>query len=113
MDIEIVTTPNDKLKETGFGPHYACEEVMRSLLNSKHNAIVTVCKNAPALASVIKRKPDLVISAVKYIPLKNGQKLWLSEYFENHGVNYTGSKKKFCTMIQIKLLQKNRWLPKE
>jgi len=93
LNIEIVTTPNDKLKETGFGPYYACEEVMQSLLDSNHNAIVTVCKNVPALASVIKRKPDFVISAVKYIPLENGEKLWLSEYFENHCVNYTGSQK--------------------
>jgi len=93
VDIEIVTTPNDKLKETGFGPYSACETVMQSLLNSNHNAIVTVCKNAHDLASVVKRKSDLVIPAVKYIPLENGQQLWLLEYFEKHGINYTGSQK--------------------
>lgn len=93
MNIEIVTTPNNKLKETGFGPYCACETIMQSLLNSNHNAIVTVCENAHDLISVIKRKPDLVISAVKYIPLENGQQLWLLEYFEKHGINYTGSQK--------------------
>ena len=93
LNIEIVTTPNDELKETGYGPHQACEDVMQSLLTSNHNAVVTICENVSDLDSVIKRKPDLVVAAVKYIPLKNGKQLWLSESFESHGIFYTGSQK--------------------
>lgn len=91
MNIEIITTPNNNLKETGFGSRYACYCVLKSLLDANHNAVVTVCKNIADLAAVIKRKPDLVIIAVKYIVLENGQYLWLSEYFENQDVRFTGS----------------------
>ena len=91
MDIEIVTTPNDALKETGFGPLHACDGVMQSLLDSHHNAIVTVCVNAADLAAVVARKPDLIMAVVKYILLENGQQLWLSEFFEGQNVNFTGS----------------------
>ncbi len=91
MKIEIVTTWNDKLKETGFGSRYACHCVLQSLLNAHHQAVVTVCVDAADLAAVINRKPDLIIGVVKYILLENGQHLWLSEYFENQNVNYTGS----------------------
>lgn len=93
MKIEIVTTPNSTLKETGFGSAVACDNVMQSLISSDHNATVSTCINAANLASVIAREPDLIIGAVKYILLENGQKIWLSEYFENQGMNFTGSHK--------------------
>ncbi len=108
MNIEIVTTPNDKLKETGFGPYYACENVMQSLLGSSHNAVVTVCRNETDLNSIIKREPDLVILAVKYVPLENGQQLWLSEYFENHGVHYTGSQRNVLSYDSDKVAAKKQ-----
>jgi len=91
--IEIVTTPNSTLKETGFGSSQACDSVMQSLLYSNHNAIVSVCVNAADLDAVIARKPDLILAVVKYILLEGGQQLWLSDYFDSHGGNYTGSKR--------------------
>ena len=93
MDIEIVTTPNETLKETGLGPHLACEAVMQSLLDSHHMAVVTVCETEADLDSVVQRKPDLVICVVKYICPENVKQIWLSEFFEKNGINYTGSKK--------------------
>jgi D-alanine-D-alanine ligase len=113
LNIEIITTPNDNLKETGFGPLYACENIMQSLLNSNHNAVVTVCKNVLDLNSVIKRKPNLVVSAVKYIPLENGQQVWLSEYFENKGLNYTGSQNNILLYDSNKVAAKKQVLSKE
>jgi len=108
LNIEIVTTPNDKLKETGFGSYYACEDIMQSLLGSNHNATVKACKNAPDLVSVVKRKPDIVILAVKYIPLENGQQLWLSEFFEQHGIHYTGSQKNVLSYDSDKVAAKKQ-----
>lgn len=61
MKIEIVTTPGEKLKETEFGPRYACYCLLQSLLNANHQAIVTICVDATDLAPVINRKPDVVI----------------------------------------------------
>lgn len=42
------------------------------------------------LNSII-RKPDLVILAVKYIPLENEDDIYLSAYFKTNNINYTGS----------------------
>ncbi len=108
MQIEIVTTPNDKLKETGFGPYHACENVMQSLIKSDHNVLVTVCKNEADLAAIITRKPDLVIAAVKYIPLDGDKQLWLSEYFENHNIPYTGSTKEVLLFDSNKVAAKKQ-----
>lgn len=93
MEIEIVTTPNDTLKETGFGPHIACQDFMQSLLGSEHNTVITVCRTVDDLDAIVQRKPDLVILVVKYILSESGHKLWLSEFFEANSVNYTGSQK--------------------
>jgi len=93
LEIEIVTTPNDTLKETGFGPHIACQDFMQSLLGSEHNAVITVCQTVDDLDSIVQRRPDLVILVVKYILPKAGHKLWLSEFFEANNVSYSGSQK--------------------
>ena len=93
MNIEIVTTPNDNLKETGFGPHLVCQGIMQSLLDTNHIAVVTVCDTIFDLYSVVQRKPDLVVIVVKYILLENDEKLWLSDFFEENDVAYTGSEK--------------------
>jgi D-alanine-D-alanine ligase len=93
LDIEIVTTPNETLKETGLGPHLACEALMQSLLDSHHMAVVTVCETEADLDLVVQRKPDLVVCVVKYICPENVKQIWLSEFFEKKGINYTGSKK--------------------
>ncbi len=108
MKIEIVTTPNDKLKETGFGSRYACYCVLQSVLNANHQAVVTVCVDAADLAAVIDRKPDLIIGVVKYILLDNGQHLWLSEYFENENVNYTGSTRQTLSYDSNKVSAKQK-----
>ena len=93
MNIEIVTTPNDNLKETGFGPHLVCQSILQSLLDTDHIAVVTICDTITDLYSIIQRKPDLVVIVVKYINLKNGEKLWLSDFFEENDIAYTGSPK--------------------
>jgi D-alanine-D-alanine ligase len=108
LKIEIVTTPNEKLKETGFGSSYACHCVLQSLLNANHQAVVTVCVDAADLTAVINRKPDLIIGVVKYILLENGQHLWLSEYFENEDINYTGSNRQALSYDSNKVSAKQK-----
>ena len=81
MNIEILTIPNNTLKETGLGSFQACENIMESLLDSNHNAIITICKNETDLFAIVKRKLNFVVAAVKYI-FNNGQKIWISEYFD-------------------------------
>ena len=43
------------------------------------------------MEGIVKKNPDLVILAVKYISLQKGNNIWLSEYFSRHGINFTGS----------------------
>ncbi len=96
MHLEIITTPNDALKESGFGSLKACKSVLASIQKMHHNVRLNVCKSEDDLEDVVKRNPDLVILAVKYIPIKNKDDglqndIWLSEYFSQHSINYTGS----------------------
>ena len=91
MHIEIITTPNDALKESGFGSLKACNSVLHAIQRNGHNVKLNVCESKACLEDVVKRKPELVILAVKYVPVKNEDDIWLSEYFSQHNVNYTGS----------------------
>lgn len=108
MNIEIITNINDNLKETGFGPFYACENVKQALLRLGHMAIVTVCHDLSDLINVAKRKPDIVILAVKYVIVESGENIWLSEFFERRGISYTGSTKNTLQYDSNKILGKKR-----
>ena len=91
MNIEIITTPNEELKESGFGSIKSCDNVLESIIKTGHNIILNVCTTEEDLESVVKRKPDLVILAVKYLSLENSNNIWLSEYFDKHDINFTAS----------------------
>jgi len=91
MHIEIITTHNEALKESGFGSLKACNSVFSAVQRLGYDVKLSVCEDKSCLEEVVKRKPDLVILAVKYIPLENEGDIWLSEYFSRHNVNFTGS----------------------
>lgn len=91
MHIEIITTPNDALKESGFGSLKACNSVLHAIQRLGHTVKLNVCESKACLDEVVKRKPELVILAVKYIALKNEDDIWLSDYLSKHNVNFTGS----------------------
>lgn len=91
MHIEIITTPNEALKESGFGSLKACNSVLHAVQRMGHNARLVICESQAGLDEVVKRKPELVILAVKYIAFENEEDIWLSDYFSRHNVNFTGS----------------------
>lgn len=91
MGIEIVTTLNEEMKETGFGTLKACTNVLDSIKKMGHKVTLNVCKTKEDLNEIIKRKPNLVVSAVKYLSLENKDDIWLAEYFETNAINYIGS----------------------
>lgn len=93
MHIEIITTPNDALKESGFGSLKACNSVLHAIQRMGHDVRLNVCESKASLDEVVKRKPELVILAVKYIPVKNedGNDIWLSDYFAKRNINFSGS----------------------
>ena len=92
MILEIITIPEQLRAGFGFGSYKACQSVAESLSINHDQVAITVCKNREDLCSVVARKPDLVVLAVKHIPLANGEEIWLSEFFEKAGIAYTGSK---------------------
>lgn len=108
MNIEIITTPTETLHETGFGSYSSCQNVLNSIKKMGHNSRLISCESLADLERVLKRKPDLVLLAVKYIPMKNGDNIWLSEYFENHDIAYSGSSKDTLQFDSDKVLAKLR-----
>ena len=106
MHIEIITTPNETLRESGFGTLKACNSVFDAIQRMGHSTRLSVCETKDDLAAVIKRKPELVILAVKYIPVKNENDIWLSEYFSRHGINFTGSTREVLEFDSNKVLAK-------
>lgn len=107
MKIEIITTPNKTLKETGFGTLDACQSVYDSINKLGYEVKLTVCKSLPDLARVVSRKPDLVMLAVKYIVIENGKDIWLSDYFARHDINYSGSPRDVLKFDSDKVLAKS------
>ncbi len=91
MKIEIVTTQNENLNETGFGTLKACHSIFDSIERIGYDVRLNICKSKRDLESIVKRNPDLVVLAVKYISLRDGNNIWLSEYFSRHEINFTGS----------------------
>ncbi len=91
MNIEIVTTLKGTLKEEGFGSLDTCNNVSRAIEKLGHVVGLKVCKHEHDLLDVVDKGPDLVLLAVKYLSVNDGNDIWLSEYFENHGINFTGS----------------------
>lgn len=106
MKIEIVTTPNDEMKETGFGTLKACYSIYRSIKKMGYDVKLNQCTTEYDLKEVVKRKPDLVIVAVKYLSLPNSKKIWLSAYFEENEINFSGSSVEILKFDSDKVLAK-------
>ena len=107
MKIEIITASNDKFRVNGFGTIKACQSILDTLRYMKHTARINICENKGDLEKTVKRKPDLVILAVKYIVLKNEPNIWLCDYFKKHNINYTGSDKDVLRFDSNKVLAKS------
>ncbi|MCH9812987.1 MAG: D-alanine--D-alanine ligase [Epsilonproteobacteria bacterium] len=106
MNMEIITTPNEKLKESGFGSLKSCNSVLDAIKKTDYNVILTVCTTKQDLAQVVNRKPDLVILAVKYLSFENENDIWLSDYFTEHFINYTASSREVLKFDSNKVLAK-------
>ncbi len=91
MKIEIVTTPNEGLKETGFGSLKTCKSLFDSMVKAGYAVNLNLCVTRDDLDEIVARQPSLDVLAVKYIPLDNENDIWLTDYFSGHGINFTGS----------------------
>ena len=107
MRIEIITSLNNELKETGFGSHLACADVVESIERIGHIATLSVCVSLNDLVNVVQRKPDLVILAAKYMPVDNGDDIWFSEYFAKNKIIFSGSDRETLKYDSDKVLAKS------
>ena len=111
MLIEIITTPNETLKESGFGSIKACNSALEAIQRMGHQVRLNVCETRDELYEVVKRAPGLVVLAVKYLSVNNKdaarkEDLWLSDYFAQHQINFTGSSREVLKYDSNKVLAK-------
>ena len=64
MKIALVSSPNDTLKETGFGHYDACEHARQSLLKQNHSISIKVCNSEVDLNSVVKENFGFLQEAI-------------------------------------------------
>jgi D-alanine-D-alanine ligase len=93
MNIEIITTVNTTLKETGFGLYSSCIDVLESINRTENNARLTVCESMADLDEVVTRSPDFVFLAAKYMPIQNAESIWFSDYFSKKQITFSGSER--------------------
>ena len=106
MKIEIITSRNENVKETGFGSLFACSDVLASLEMMGHSVLVTVCETREALDNVVMRNPDLVVLAAKYMAIEGEENVWFSEYFEHNRITISGSNRETLRYDSDKVLAK-------
>lgn len=95
MNIEIITTQIN-----------TCEAMIDSIQKMGHEVKLSVCVNIQDLDEVVKRVPDLVVLAQKYISNENEENIWLSEYFATNNINYSGSSRETLKYGFDKILAK-------
>lgn len=108
MRIEIITTPDQTLYETGFGGIKACNGVLKSIKKMGHSVVISLCETEDDLIDVKNRVPDLVVLATKYLVVTNNPNIWLSTFFENNNIAFTGSSFEVLQFDSDKVLAKER-----
>ncbi len=77
-----------------------CKAICSILQNNYAKVGFTIIKTKSDLEELVQKKPDLVFSGIKYVGFEAGaitkgspDKIWLSDYLDRAGINYTGSTK--------------------
>jgi len=68
------------------------KEILKILSKRYKNVLITEINCEEDLEQLVKRKPDLVFSGVKYF-LFNNKKVWLNDYLEMFEISYIASSK--------------------
>ena len=81
--------------------------ILEILSKSYENVVITVIKTENDLKALVKRKPDLVFSGVKYFIFDKKEDIWLSDYLKEHNIDYITSNKKALSNEYFKDNAKN------
>ena len=112
--IEILTnniTLNFKENHDSIGINLDTNLIFKILSKTFENIKLTKIKNECDLNKLVKRKPKLVFSGIKYFQFKT-KKIWLNEFLDIYGINYINSKKSSYDNVHDKsfakiIMQKN------
>jgi len=98
--IEVIATDIADLAMMGFGSIKNCINVYNALNKKYAHINFNIIRTKSDLDKIIFRKPDLVFTGIKYVVFNEHEitknikdKIWISEYLDNAGINYTGSVK--------------------
>ena len=75
---------------------------------------ITMVDSLSDLEALVARKPDLVFLGMKFVPAnsavnwQDSEKVWLSDYLEQHGIAYTGSTQAASALERDKYLAKQQ-----
>jgi len=93
--IEIVIVPNlgeINSHQDNVGIILEEKNVLKILSKRYKNVLITEINSEEDLEALVKRKPDLVFSGVKYFSFKN-RNIWLNDYLEIFEIPYIASSK--------------------
>ena len=93
--IEILIVPNTKGKnahQDNVGIILEEDKILKILSKRYKKVSIANIKNKKDLQKLVKRKPDLVFSGVKYF-IFGKEKIWLNDYLEMYKIPYIASSK--------------------
>ncbi len=96
--IEIVTT---RIGRLNLMPEKTLDLLHKTLSNYYSKVEISIIERKKDLKELIRKKPDLIVSGIKYIGFdlnsvqrSSKNKIWFSDYLDGHKILYTGSSKK-------------------
>jgi len=91
------------------------QEAIRATLSKEYARVgITLVNDLSDLVALVAMAPDMVFLGMKFIPsnpelgLSDPNKIWLSEYFDEQGIAYTGSSHTAVALELSKELAKQR-----
>ena len=95
--IEIVMIEGD-IKQTNIAIDIDAEVILNILSKAYEKVVISIIRNKEDLDDLMKKKPDLVFSGVKYFTFCNhlgkDEIIWLNDYLDDHNISYIGSNRK-------------------
>lgn len=113
MRIEIVSSSYNAYSSMGGNSR----ESIRSVLAKHYSDVrISIVNQASDLEAIAERNPDLVFLGMKFAPtdvalgLEDPEKVWVSDYLDQHGIAYTGSNQLAHELERDKAMAKKRVL---
>ena len=95
--IEIVMIEGD-IKQKNIAIDIDAEVILNILSKAYEKVVISIIRNKEDLDDLMKKKPDLVFSGVKYFTFHNhsgeSKIIWLNDYLDDHNISYIGSSRK-------------------